>query len=73
MFIDSLVKELRNQGWKIISVEEAYKDKMYLEQPKNTYANNGIIAQVGMEKTGEKVGYNHFDELKAELIKILGL
>ena len=46
---------------------------MYLEQPKNTYANNGIIAQIAMEKTGEKIGYNHFDEIKAELNKILGL
>lgn len=73
MFVDALVKELRSQGWKIISAEDAYKDKMYLEQPKNTYANNGIIAQIAMEKTGEKIGYNHFDEIKAELNKILGL
>jgi hypothetical protein len=32
-----------------------------------------IIAQVAMEKTGEKIGYVHFDEIKAELKKILGL
>jgi len=73
MFIDSLVKELRKNGWKIISAKDAYQDKLYLEQPKNIYANNGIIAQVAMEKTGEKIGYNHFDEIKAELEKILGL
>lgn len=65
MFIRPLVEELRKQGWKIISAEEAYTDKLYLEQPKNTYANNGIIAQVAMEKTGERIGYNHFDGIKA--------
>lgn len=73
LFIDSLVRELRTRGWKIISAKEAFEDKLYLEQPRNTYANNGIIAQVVMEKTGEKIAYNHFDELKAELIKVLGL
>ncbi len=73
MFIDSLVKELRNRGWKIISAKEAFQDKLYLEQPKNTFANNGIIAQVVMEKTGQRIAYNHFDKLKAELIKALGL
>ncbi|MBK9324365.1 MAG: polysaccharide deacetylase family protein [Bdellovibrionaceae bacterium] len=73
MFIDSLVKELRQRGWKIISAKEAFEDRLYLEQPKNTYANNGIIAQIAMEKTGEKIAYNHFDELKAELVKALGL
>ncbi len=30
MFIDALVKELRSRGWKIISAEDAYNDKMYL-------------------------------------------
>jgi peptidoglycan/xylan/chitin deacetylase (PgdA/CDA1 family) len=73
MFIKPLVKELRRQGWTIISAEEAYKDKMYLEAPKNTYANNGIIAQLSAEKTGENIGYKVFDEIKAELKKITGL
>lgn len=73
MFIDSLVKELRDRGWKIISAKEAFEDKLYLERPKNTYVNNGIIAQVVMEKTGKKITYNHFDELKAELNKALDL
>ncbi len=73
LFIESLVKELRQQGWKIISAEEAYKDKVYLEQPKNTFANNGIIAQIAMEKTGEKIRYGDFDELKSEINAILDL
>lgn len=73
MFIDSLVNELRKQGWKIIGIEEAYKDKVYLEQPKNTYAGNGILAQLALEKTGERQSYGNFEELKAKLNSILGL
>lgn len=71
LFVDSLVKALRKKGWTIISAKEAYEDQLYLQQPKNTYANNGIIAQVIFEKTGEKHSYNHFDQLKSELIKVL--
>ena len=71
--VDALVKELRKQGWKIISAEEAYQDKMYFEQPKNIYANNGVIAQIAMEKTGKRISYGNFDELKAKLNRILGL
>lgn len=73
MFIDSLVKELRAQGWTIISVEDAYTDKVYLEQPINAYANNGFTAQLALEKTGNKVSYNQFDKVKGELNKILDL
>lgn len=73
MFIDSLVKALRKDGWKIIGIDEAYQDRVYSEQPKNIYANNGIIAQINMEKTGGRIGYNHFDTIKDKLDKILGL
>jgi hypothetical protein len=73
MFLESLLKELEKRGWKIISADEAYQDKMYLEQPKNTYANNGIVSQLAFEKTGEKIGYGDFDELKTELNALLGL
>lgn len=73
LFIDALVKELRKNGWKIIGVKEAYQDKLYLEQPKNVYANNGIVAQVAKEKTGETIGYNQLNEVNEELKKILKL
>lgn len=73
MFLDSLVKELRSQGWKIISVSEAYKDKLYLQEPKSTYANNGIIAQLVHDKTGKKERIDSFDTLKANLNLLLGL
>jgi peptidoglycan/xylan/chitin deacetylase (PgdA/CDA1 family) len=73
MFLEPLVKGLRNQGWTIISAAEAYDDEVYLEQPKNTYANNGIIAQLTMEKTGQRLGYYTSEKIKAELDRILGL
>ncbi len=73
MFIDSLVKELRKRGWTIISPEEAFKDPIYFETPRNTYAGNGIVAQLAFEKTGERIGFNKSDELKAELNRILGI
>lgn len=73
MFIEDLVVALRKNDWTIISAQEAFKDKIYFENPKNTYANNGIISQIALEKTGEKLGYYKFEEVKAELNKILGL
>lgn len=73
MFIDSLIIALRQRGWTIIGVDKAYQDRIYFESPKNTGANNGILSQVVAEKTGEKKGYSKFEEIKAELDKILGL
>lgn len=73
LFIDSLVKALRQDGWKIIGIDEAYQDKMYLEQPKNIHANSGIIAQIHTEKTGEVFGYSQFEKVRSELNQILGL
>jgi peptidoglycan-N-acetylglucosamine deacetylase len=73
LYLDSLVNNLRANGWKIISIEEAYKDPIYLRQPKNTYANNGIISQLVMEKTNERLGYFDFDRLKNELNRKLDL
>lgn len=73
MFMEALVKALRKEGWKIISIHEAYEDKIYLEQSKNMYANNGLIAQIHMEKTHEEIRYNHFATIKDELDKLLGL
>ena len=73
MFIDSLVKELRKRGWKIISAEEAYQDILYSELPANTYSGDGLIAQLALEKTGKKSNYDQFDHIKLELNRILGL
>jgi peptidoglycan-N-acetylglucosamine deacetylase len=73
MFIEELTAELRNRGWKIISAADAYQDKMYLEQPQNTFAGYGIVSQLAFEKTGEKTVCYDFKAVKAKLNKVLGL
>ena len=75
LYMDSLVKELRKNGWKIISAKDAYEDPLYIKEPKNTYAGNGIIAQLVYEKTGQKpkMDYYKWDELGKDLDKLLGL
>ena len=72
MFIGELVTELRARGWKIISPAEAFKDPIYLEQPKNTYANNGVIAQLAFEKTGVKDKFSPYQSVSDGLDGILG-
>lgn len=75
LFIEPLVNELRKRGWKIISAEDAYRDPLYAENPKNTYSGNGIIAQSIFEKTGKKteIKYYKWDELEADLNRVLDL
>lgn len=71
MFIDSVVKELRAKGWKIISPLEAYTDKFYNGLPKNTYSGDGFTAQMAMEKTGKAVSYRDSENLQKEIVDLL--
>jgi len=73
LFMDSLVTALRHEGWVMVSAKESYEDPVYLENPKNTAANNGILAQVAFEKTGRRIRYGDSQKLERELDKILGL
>lgn len=73
LFLDALVQEMRKRGWTIIGSDEAFKDPLYLEQPKNTYANNGILPQIVFERTQKKEGYFVFEELDRKLDQILDL
>lgn len=73
MFLEELTAAMRKRGWKIIDVAEAYQDKMYLEQPQNTFAGYGIVSQLAFEKTGEKTVCYDFKAVKAKLNKTLGL
>lgn len=73
MFLDALLKKPEKRGWSFISAVDAYQDKMYIDQPKNTYSGNGIVAQLAMEKTGERAKYGDIKALKAELDAVLGL
>lgn len=71
LYLEDLVAELRKRGWTIIGADEAFADPLYKEKPKNTYANNGIIAQMAFEKTGKKEAYDTFNQVKAALNSIL--
>ncbi|NJL24676.1 MAG: polysaccharide deacetylase family protein [Calothrix sp. SM1_5_4] len=73
MFLDSVVTALREKGWKIIGVEEAFSDPLYLARPRSTYANNGIVAQLEMDKTGRRVWYDQSQKIRGELDRILDL
>ncbi len=73
LFLDALVIKLRKEGWIIIGAEEAYSDPLYALQPKNTFGGNGIVAQLALEKTGKRLGFDQFDRVKAELRALLGI
>jgi peptidoglycan/xylan/chitin deacetylase (PgdA/CDA1 family) len=73
LYLEDLVAEFKRRGWKIISAAEAFEDKIYAEAPKSLYANNGIIAQLVHEKTGEKARFGDFEKLTTDLDTILGL
>lgn len=73
MFLEDLANEIKKRGWKIIDAADAYHDKLYLEQPQNTFAGYGIVSQLAFEKTGKKVACYDFKALKTKLDKMLGL
>lgn len=75
LYIDPLLRELRKDGWTIISAEEAYKDQLYSEKPRNTNSGNGLIAQIYFEKLGVPLvkGYYDWRKMNADLNRLLGL
>jgi len=75
LYIDAVIRELRKDGWTIISADEAYKDPIYSEKPKNTDSGNGLIAQMYFEKHGASLvkGYYDWGQMTADLDRILGL
>lgn len=75
LYIDTLIRELRKDGWNIVSVEEAYKDPLFNEEPKNTDSGNGLIAQMYFEKHGQSLekGYYDWRKMTDDLNRLLGL
>ncbi len=75
LYIDAVIRELRKDGWTIIAADEAYKDPVYNEKPKNTDSGNGLIAQMYFEKHGTSLvkGYYDWRQMTADLNRILGL
>ena len=50
LFIDDLVKHIRNQGWKIISPTEAYQDPIASHIPDVLLNGQGRVAAIAKEK-----------------------
>jgi hypothetical protein len=73
LFLEPLVAALRANGWSIISAEDAYTDPLYKEAPEHLYSGAALVAQVAAQRTGKIHSFGDFDELRAQLHKILGL
>jgi peptidoglycan/xylan/chitin deacetylase (PgdA/CDA1 family) len=50
LFIGDLIAHIRNQGWEIISIEEAYQDPIADFPLTNTHSMGGRISAIGVEK-----------------------
>lgn len=60
LFIGDLVKELREQGWKIISVEDAYTDKIAHYQTENIFKfNPGRVGEIAKDNGQTKMLWHH--------------
>ncbi len=49
LFLDDLIKMFKSKGWEIINAEEAYKDKIYKQEPKNIPAGESLIWALAKE------------------------
>lgn len=50
LFLKDLIEHIRAQGWKIISIEEAYQDEIATIPVTNTYSLVGRISAIAVEK-----------------------
>lgn len=50
LFVDDLVIELRKQGWKIVSPQKAYQDKMAKTYPNTQFQKQGRVAAIAASK-----------------------
>jgi peptidoglycan-N-acetylglucosamine deacetylase len=74
LFIDDLVIELRKQGWKIISPQQAYKDKIAKQVPETLFYKQGQVAAIAASKGIPESELRHASEntvyLDQEFIKM---
>jgi peptidoglycan/xylan/chitin deacetylase (PgdA/CDA1 family) len=54
LFIGDLITYIREQGWKVISIEDAYQDSMGDIDLQNNYAYSGRLAAIAMDKGLDK-------------------
>jgi peptidoglycan-N-acetylglucosamine deacetylase len=59
LFIDDLITHVRNNGWKIISPEEAYNDSIAIHVPDVLMNNQGRVAAIAREKGFEPRQLHH--------------
>ncbi|MEM7055585.1 MAG: polysaccharide deacetylase family protein [Bacteroidota bacterium] len=50
LFIGDLIEHIRKQGWRVIAIEDAYKDPMADIDLMTNYGNTGRITAIGVEK-----------------------
>jgi hypothetical protein len=55
LFLKDLIKHIRAQGWKIISIEEAYQDPIATIPITNTSSLGGRISAIAIEQGLEKM------------------
>lgn len=62
LFVDDLVIELRKQGWKIISPQKAYQDKIAKTYPNTQFQKQGRIAAIAASKGAPEAELRHESE-----------
>ena len=50
MFVDDLVKTLRKDGWKIVSIDQAYRDPIAASEPNTWFLGEGRVAAIAQIK-----------------------
>lgn len=76
LFVDDLVIELRKQGWKIISPQKAYQDKIAKLYPETRFQKQGRIAAIAESKGIPETELRHESENEiylAEAFKAAGI
>ena len=77
MFVDDLAVALRADGWKIVSIDEAYRDPIAADEPDTWFLGEGRVAALAQvkgadprklvhERTDEKVLARLFEERVAD-------
>lgn len=62
LFVDDLVIELRKQGWKVISPQQAYKDNIAKQTPETAFYKQGQIAAIAAGKGIAESELRHVSE-----------
>lgn len=62
LFVDDLVIELRKQGWKIISPQKAYQDKIAKQYPETLFQKQGRVSAIAASKGFSEAELRHESE-----------